>query len=291
MTPTIRIAQNVFAKMENFNPGGSHKSRSARLMIKDAIDRGFLIPNGDITILEKTGGNLGIGLAIEAAKYNINADLAVGNSFSPHKKMIMKYLGANIVGTELLNQGASPAQVIEACLAGKLHPEKKYFFIDQFNNPANVLAHFTETGPEILDFLRKNSLTDHNVLLVGGIGSGASLTGIGKYLRQSIRNLNVIGVVPKGCDFVEGKFVTHNIQGIAVGVTPPLYDPNIVDSYCYVDECEVMKTKQQFSRSSGYLIGNSSAANILAARTISSQYPSHYVIVTLIYDSGDSYLT
>lgn len=290
-TPMQKLSDYRFMKMENFNPGGSHKTRAARHMVKDAMDAGYLVPGGDVRIIEKTGGNLGIGLAIEASKQNIAVDLAVGLSFSPHKKKLMSYFGANLIGNEMLQKGAQPRQVIEHHLDNAEKDGQQYYFIDQFNNDSNFRAHYKETGPEIFKYILENNLLNKKIIFAAGIGSGASLSGIGSYLKERINNIEIVGINPEGCDFESETFVSHDLQGLAVGVKPKIFRSEIVDRYIYVNEKQALDARKKFALETGQFFGNSSAANLLGTQILEEEVKgSDTCIISLIYDSGDSYL-
>lgn len=288
-TPVFKISNFTYMKMENFNPGGSHKSRAARYMVKNGMKNGLI--KSDTTIIEKTGGNLGIGLAIEGAKNGIRVELAVGLSFSPHKRKLMEFYGAKLIGHDMLLQGAQPKEVIEYHLANSDKLNKNYYFIDQFNNESNFQAHYEETGSEIYDFLQKNNLLNNKIIFAAGIGSGASISGIGQHLKEKMKHIEIIGIMPDGCDIDSASYCKHDFQGIAVGVKPKIFRNELVDRYIHVNEEQAFKLRKEFAQKSGLFIGNSSAANLLGTRMLENEYKNEKpVIISLIYDSGDSYL-
>lgn len=294
-TPVYHLFDKVYLKMENLNLGGSHKTRSAKWMIDTLVKSGALTGKSNQVLIEKTGGNLGIGLAIEANKRGIPLELAVGLKFSSHKKALLESYGATLIGKDMLNNGAQPKDVIQFHLEHQISLGKEYIFLDQFKNEANLHAHLFETGPEILDFISSNNLTDRKIYLVGGVGSGASLGGIGLTLKKSCKNVKVYAVQPKGCDIENGVFVDHDLQGIAVGVKPAIYRSDIVDSYINCSESDAMEAKDWLLKKHGIFCGKSSGANVYAVRKLVSELKlmntyEEAVIFTLIYDSGDSYI-
>lgn len=215
--------------MESRNPAGSHKARSARFVIERAISEGHLTPGGKRRILEKTGGNFGVGLAYEAGRHNIGVDLVIGLSFSRVKRNLCEHFGARIVGDDLLNEGKSPREVVEQYLADG---QNDYYFTDQFNNPANLEAHTVETGPEIVRQIKDEvGDTDKQIILVKGAGTGASFSGIAAALRETFANVALHLVVPDGCDLQASKFVDHTIEGITVGILPPFLDLSQIDLF------------------------------------------------------------
>ncbi len=291
-TPLLRTDPRCFFKLENFNSGGSHKARAARWMVEQAIASGSLTPHSGQTIIEKTGGNLGVGLAIEARRLGFDLELAVGMSFSPLKRRVLQLYGAHLIGIEMLQEGAQPAEVIHWHLEQAEQLGKRYYFIDQFNNPANVEAHYRETGPEIIAQLTANSeLGGRPVVLVGGVGSGASLSGIGRALKETFKQVEVIGVQPAGCDILQEIFIDHNLQGIAVGVKPASFDESLVDRFLHCTEADAYSAQRTWTRRHGIFPGNSSGANIWAVEQLASDPAYHdAVIVSLIYDNGEAYV-
>lgn len=291
-TPLLRTGRNTFLKLENFNPGGSHKARAARWMVEAAIASGQVRPHSDDIIIEKTGGNLGIGLAIEATRHGIGVDLAVGLSFSPLKRRMLEIYGARLVGVDMMQEGAKPRDVIAWHLDNAEVLGRHYHFIDQFNNPANVAAHYHETAGEIIAQLTAQvDVRGRRVVLVGGVGSGASLTGIGTAIKETFVQAEVVGVQPAGCDILTEVFIDHNLQGIAVGVKPPIFDETVVDRFISVREVDAYEAQQAWARRHGILPGNTSGANIWAVEQISiAAGYEDAIIVSLIYDTGETYV-
>ncbi|WP_163371444.1 PLP-dependent cysteine synthase family protein [Endozoicomonas acroporae] len=289
ITPVTKLYNNVFFKLEYLNVGGSHKSRAARRMISDAVDSGKIIP-GRTTIIEKTGGNLGIGLAVEANKRGIDLDLAVGLSFSPFKRRLLEYYGANMIGIDMMKGGLLPRQVIEFHMTHQEDFGKEYFFIDQFSNKANVRVHFEETGPELAEFIVKNKLTNKKIILLGGIGSGASLCGTGSYLKSCFRDVSIVGVQPEGCSIVDEIFTDHPIQGLAVGVKPKIFDEAVIDQYLSIKPEKAEQGQNILLNQLGIYGGISTGANIGAIEELIKEVNQDSVIFSFVYDSGDSYI-
>jgi cysteine synthase len=292
LTPIYKLNDGAYLKLENMNFGGSHKVRSAKRMIEDAILSGSLIKGSGQVIIEKTGGNLGIGLAIFAKKYGFELELAVGLSYSPIKRKILEIYGARLIGIEMLEKGAKPKDVINYHLENAQMLGKQYFFIDQFNNHSNFLAHYEETSKEIIAYAKSLMLLkDKKIIFVGGVGSGASTSGIGLALKEQFEDVEIIVVQPKGCDLEKEVFVEHNLQGIAVGVKPRIYLSNIVDRYIFCSEEDAYRCQKWLAREHGIFCGNSSGANLYAVKEVQKKYHKEEAIVfSLIYDSGECYV-
>jgi cysteine synthase len=286
LTP-IRTHENIVVKMEAFNMAGSHKSRAARFMVQDAVDRGLLQPGGSRRILEKTGGNLGVGLAYAASKLDIGVDLVVGRSFSRVKRALCEAFGARLAGEDLLDRGLQPKDVIAHLLA---NDGDSYLFLDQFNNRANYQAHLVETGPEIVLQIDALCLDPARpLILVCGAGTGASFGGISAALAAEYRPFTGVLVLPEGSDLDKGVFPTHALEGIAVGVTPPFLDRSRVDRIIYVSNDQARRGQSRMAASIGYYPGMSSGANFHAAELIARENPNA-IVVTIAYDNGEAYL-
>lgn len=284
-TPIYSI-DRLLLKLEQTNIGGSHKSRSARWMVGCAIDAGELNP-GQI-ILEKTGGNLGIGLAIEAAKLGFALELAVGLNFSARKKDILTRYGALLIGDEMMRGGMLPRDVIAYHLENQEEMGKSYVFLDQFKNPANLDAHFRETGAEVVRYIDAEKLNDKKIFLVGGVGSGASISGVGRAVKNAYPHAEVIAVQPEGCDIVQEIFKEHTLQGIAVGVKPAILQVDIIDRWVSCSEFNALKAREWLLKKHGIFAGPSTGANIHVARKVVDAYPES-IVLTFVYDSGESY--
>lgn len=283
-TPLRAARANLLVKMEAFNPGGSHKARPARHIVARAVREGAIRPGGPRRILEKTGGNLGIGLAIAAGRLGIGVDLVIGLGFSPLKRALCAAYGARLVGVDRLRAGLTPKQVIAELLAEQ--PDL-WHFTDQFANPANLVAHEIETGPELVAQLRAQGVDrSRPIVLVKGAGTGASLTGIGRRLRESFREVRIVAVEPEGCDLLAGRFVEHALEGIAVGVVPPFLDVDLVDEVVAVDLARARAGQRAMARDLGFYPGASTGASYAAAVARAEARPDA-VVVTLAYDAGD----
>lgn len=283
-TPLLEVYPGLLAKFECNNPGGSHKVRAARYIIQRGLKDGTIIP-GVTTVIEKTGGNFGFGLAVACAEINVPVELAVGLSFSPIKRRCLEMFGAKLIGIDMLKRGAAPREVIESHLARAQELGKQYHYTDQFNNQGNVAAHEQETGPEIIAQLRTwehvNSIT-----FVSGAGTGASLTGITRALKRAGYDVRVVLVDPAGCNSREGVFVDHRLEGISVGVKPPLIDWTLVDDWTSVTYERMLEMQRQFATTHGYYVGNTAAACLSVAHSLAPGVSEKHKVLTMIYDHG-----
>lgn len=284
-TPLVR-AGRVFTKLEMFNRAGSHKARAAQWVVRQAIEAGHLIPGGPRRILEKSGGNFGIGLAYEARKFDIGVDLVVGLSFSRVKMALCEEFGARLVGRDMLLRGAQPKEVVEKLLEDQ---PQNYFYTDQFSNPANLAAHFEGTGPELLAQLLPLGALDRPVVFVVAAGTGASAAGISRRLKAALPNVTVVLNEPEHCSYIEGVFGDHVQKGTAVGVRPPFLDLTLVDHIERVTDAQAREGQRMFAAATGLYPGPSSGGNYFLARRWADACPTH-LVVTLIYDSGEGYL-
>jgi len=281
-TELIDLGNNLMVKMEVNNPAGSHKVRAARFIIDSAIQRGEIVI-GETTVIEKTGGNFGFGLALVCAEYGIPVELAIGLSFSQQKRKVLADLGVGIIGVEMLKSGKTPREVVDWHLLNQSTLGKKYFYTDQFKNPDSLLAHELFTGPEVSCQLRNMGVNE--ITLVKCAGTGASLTGVAKVLLNDGLKLRVVLVEPSGCDSRKGIFVDHKMEGMSVGVSPPFIDWNLIDENHYVTHEEMSIAKIEFLKRFGYFIGNTSAACFHVAKSITAQRPNERILM-FIYDHG-----
>lgn len=285
-TPIVKL-QNIydshkapiFIKLEEFNPGGSVKSRPGKFMVLDAHNRGML--NNKI-ILEATGGNTGLGITISAITLGYKVHLVIPDNFSREKIKTLENYGAKII---LSDHTTGPGSHIRL-LKDILEVETKYINLDQFSNPVNPLSHYLTTGPEIINQLDTVKVD----AFIAGIGSGGTLMGVGKYLKEICNNTKIIGVQPEECDFLNGRFFPHKIEAIAVGLIPPIVDLNMIDKMISVNYEEVMDLRNWLSKKNGLFVGISSGANILAAFKEATNYKKDKIIVTIAPDSGKSYM-
>ena len=276
------LKARLIAKLELFNPAGSVKDRVALAMINDAEKRGVL--NKDSVIIEPTSGNTGIGLASVAAARGYKLIIVMPDSMSVERRQIMKAYGAQLV----LSPGAKGMPgAIE--LANQLAASTPNSFIaGQFVNPANVMAHYTTTGPEIY------SATDGKVdIFVAGVGTGGTITGTGKYLKEQNSKIKVVAVEPATSPVLsKGVKGPHGIQGIGAGFVPDILDTGIYDEIIPVKDEDAFTYGRLMGKKEGVLVGISSGAALAAAVELAMREENAgKQIAVLMPDTGDRYLS
>ena len=273
---------NIYAKLEYFNPAGSVKDRIALAMVEDAEKKGKLKPGA--TIIEPTSGNTGIGIAAVATAKGYKAILTMPETMSIERRNLLKAYGAEVV----LTDGASGMKGAIA-KADELNQEiENSIILGQFVNPANPEAHKATTGPEIWND------TDGNVdIFVAGICTGGTITCVGEYLKSHNPNIKVVAVEPKTSPVLtEGHAGPHKIQGIGAGFIPETLDTNIYDEVIPVDNDDAFNTGKAFARSEGVIVGISSGAALWAAVELAKREENKGKnIVVLLPDTGDRYLS
>ncbi len=277
-----QLAAEIVAKVEYFNPGGSVKDRVALSMITDAEEKGLLKPGA--LIIEPTSGNTGVGLAWVASVKGYKLILTMPETMSLERRNLLKALGAQLVltpGSEGMGGAIRKAQEIQAATPGSL-------ILQQFENPANPLAHERTTAEEIWQD------TDGQIdIFVASVGTGGTLTGTARGLKKKNPNIRIVAVEPAGSPVLSGgKAGPHKIQGIGAGFIPKILDTSLIDQIIPVTDEDAMRTSRELSATEGLLVGISSGAAAFAAREIAKEESNQGKrIVVLLPDTGERYLS
>ena len=276
------LPANIYAKLEYFNPAGSVKDRIAKAMIDDAEAKGALKPGA--VIIEPTSGNTGIGLAAVAASKGYRIILTMPETMSVERRNLLKAYGAELVltdGAKGMKGAIAKAEELAQQIEGGFIPS-------QFTNSANPTAHFNTTGPEIWED------TDGKVgIFVAGVGTGGTISGVGKYLKSKNPNVKVVAVEPASSPVLsKGVAGPHKIQGIGAGFVPETLDTKIYDEIIAVENEDAFATGRTLARKEGLLVGISSGAAVYAATQLAKRPENKGKnIVVLLPDTGDRYLS
>ncbi len=276
------LKATLLAKVEALNPGGSAKDRVAKRMVEDAEQAGILKEGA--TIIEPTSGNTGIGLAVMAAARGYRAIIVMPDTMSMERRLLMTAFGAELVLTEGAKGMAGAIEKAEE-LAKEI---PNSFIPGQFDNPSNPAAHYDTTGPEIWED------TDGKVdIFVAGIGTGGTLTGVGRYLKEKNPNVKIIGVEPASSPLLtKGTAGPHGLQGIGANFVPSNLDTELYDEVLTVTEEEAYEAGRALARKEGLLAGISAGAAVHAAAEVAKR-PENAgkTVVVLLPDTGDRYLS
>ena len=287
-TPLVRLNRlprpdgaTVLAKMESLNPGGSVKDRIAVAMVEDAERRGLLQPGA--TVVEPTSGNTGIGLAMVCAVRGYRLILTMPDDMSVERQRLLARYGAELRLTPAL-EGMTGA-VFAAQEILREHPE--FFMPLQFENPANPEIHRRTTALEILE------ATEERIhVFVAGIGTGGTVTGVGEVLKQRVPGVRVVGVEPARSPVLSGgKARPHGIQGIGASFVPAVLNRAILDEIVQVRDEDAITTARRLAQEEGLLVGISAGANVWAACQLAGRLPQDRVVVTVLCDTGERYLS
>ena len=284
-TPLVKVQNilsnkaNVYAKLEYFNPGASVKDRVARMMIEEAEKRGDLKEGG--TIIEPTSGNTGIGLAMIAAAKGYRAVFVMPDTMSVERRRLLKAYGAEVVLTP--GEDGMPASIQKA---RELAEENGWFLPLQFSNEDNPKAHYETTGPEL-----KEALGTIDVF-ISSVGTGGTLTGTGRYLKEQFPNVKVVAVEPAESPVLSGgEPGPHKIQGIGAGFKPDILDESVYDEVIAIPGDEAYEYARRAAKEEGILCGMSSGAVLAAAEKMMPQLSKDANVVVLLPDSGERYLS
>lgn len=278
----FNLSARIAIKAECFNPAGSAKDRAAKYMLEKAIERGEI--KKETVIIEPTSGNTGIGLASIAVARGYRVILTMPETMSLERRRLLSAYGAEII----LTDGAKGMQGAVEKAQELAKGFDSAFIPDQFSNADNALAHFETTGPEIW------TDTDGKIdFFVAGIGTGGTISGVGKFLKQKNKNVNIIGVEPLNSPLIsKGKAGAHGIQGIGANFVPELLDKDVLDEIICVSDEDAFSLGRLVAKKEGILLGISSAAAIKAAIEIAKRKENaQKLIVALAADTGERYLS
>ena len=276
------LKANLYVKLESFNPSGSVKDRIALSMIEEAEEKGIL-KEGSV-IIEPTSGNTGIGLSSIATAKGYRIIITMPETMSVERRKIMKAYGAELVLTE--GAKGMKGAIAKADELAKEIPNA--IILGQFVNPANPKAHFEHTGPEIY-----RDLDGKVDVFVAGVGTGGTITGVGKFLKSKNKDVRIVAVEPKSSPVLsEGHAGAHKIQGIGAGFVPDTLDREIIDSITAVVDEDAFETSRTIGRKEGILVGISSGASLWAAiQEAKKPENAGRNIVALLADTGERYLS
>lgn len=295
-TPLVRLNKiaegskpTILAKLENLNPGGSVKDRIGRVMIEEAEKKGLLKPGG--TIIEPTSGNTGTGLAMAACAKGYKMIFTMPDKMSEEKRSLLRAYGARVVVTPTNVSLNSPEHYIK--LAERLAKETPNSFMpNQYVNTANPTAHYQTTGPEV--WRQTGGKLD---VFVCGIGTGGTISGTGRFLKEKNKKVRVVGVDPEGSIFYSrfhgGKEEPHQyrLEGIGEDFMPKTMDMKVIDDVIQVSDRDAFHLTRRLAREEGILVGGSGGAAVFAALRVAEAMSRRETIVTLLPDSGRNYLS
>ncbi|QQS59175.1 cysteine synthase A [Candidatus Peregrinibacteria bacterium] len=283
-TPLIRLSRffpqgNILGKLESQNPGGSIKDRIALAMIIDAEERGILLPGG--TVVEPTSGNTGIGLAFVCATRGYKCILTMPESMSMERRKMTNFFGAQLIITPA-EEGMRGAIL----KAEEIAQEKDVFYPNQFRNPINPKIHEKTTGSEI--WKDTKGKVD---IFVAGVGTGGTITGVGRFLQKQNPDIQLIAVEPEKSPVLSGgDSGGHGIQGIGAGFVPKILDISLLFAIETISEEEAIATSQELAKKEGFCVGISTGANVAIAKKYAEENPEK-TVVTILCDTGERYLS
>jgi cysteine synthase A len=282
-TPLIRLNRmssgNVFAKAEFLNPGGSIKDRVAKHIIESAEEKGML--KRGMVIIEATSGNTGIGLSLVGIQKGYRVICVMPENMSEERKKIIRAFGGEII---LCTSEESLSGCLRKVYEISEGEPEKYFVVNQFSNPLNPEIHYQQTGPEIWD-----DMGGHVDIFVAGVGSGGTLQGVGKFLKEKNSSIKIVAVEPKNSAALLGREPgLHDIQGIGDGFVPAVLDVKLVDMVFTISDEEAIGTTRRLSVEEGLLVGTSSGANVFAALHMDN---GRNKVATILPDRAERYFS
>ena len=286
-TPLLRLnametegSAELYAKLENVNPGGSIKDRVALAMVEEAEDAGLLTPGS--TIVEVSGGNMGVSLAMVTAAKGYRSAIVMPENAPQERRRLIARFGASLhlTPSDLGMNGAKHA-------AQRMAKQNKgYVLLDQFASPSNARAHYLGTGREILDALEGRGVD----AFAAGVGTGGTITGVGQALKERDHSVLLIAVEPATSPLLsEGRFGEHGIVGLGADFVPEILDRELIDEVVTVSTQDALDTTKELARTVGALVGISSGANVFAAMKIAQRLGRGKVVVTVLPDTGERY--
>lgn len=269
--------KHVLLKLELLNPGGSIKSRPAAAIIRRAEQSG-LVGAGSVIVVP-TGGNLGVGIAMASIGKGYRLVFVIPDNYSASTVSMLRSLGACVKLSDSKSSTHSHVELARALCAE--NPE--FVLLDQLSDPANPESHFQGTGSEIAAELK-----DCNYFLAG-VGSGGTISGAGHAIKDKFPHAQVIAVQPEGCDVMAGCAIPHRIQGLCLGLIPPVFDTTIVDDVISISESQAITSMRELARQEGVIAGISTGANVAAAIEMQRRLGTGSTIVTVAPDTGLNY--
>jgi len=278
-TPLLNLGDGVVAKAEFLNPGGSIKDRVALAMIDGAISRGRLRPG--MTLVEPTSGNTGIGIALVGRLKGFAVRIIMPEGMSQERKMLIRALGADLVLTPD-EQGIAGSVRLAEQMAAR---DPNVLVLQQFKNPDNPAVHYATTASELWE-----QTAGRIACFVAGVGSGGTLQGVGRFLKEKCHDIRIVAVEPKNRSALLGHEPgLHQIQGIGDGFVPDILDVSLIDQVVEVTDEDAIETTRQLGRDAGLLVGISSGANVWAARKLTAQGLAS--VATVLPDRAERYFS
>lgn len=285
-TPMVKLTRmipqskaNIYIKLEGCNPGGSKKARVSYQMILDAEKNGLLKPGTRASLIEPTGGNTGLGLTLMAINRGYDITLVIPDNYSKQNINLLRGYGARVLLSDSTTGSDSHIRLVKEIVS----ENKNYIWLDQLSNPSNPMAHYNFTGKEILDQVK------HIDYFISAVGSGGTITGAGKRLKEANDKTIVVAMQPQGCDILNGVSVPHKIQGASIGLVSSVFDTKIVDQCINVSYSEAVNTARDLVKKEGLYLGISSCANVAVSLKLAETIGEGKTIVVESADFGYQY--